>query len=100
MDEQDIFFGLVADGKTINVEQASRQIAEYVFAHGIRPYSETYKEFRTVCLRRLTKFPKEQVRQLAETLLINYDLRVLGYDLVYYHNFSSLASPKQEDHYH
>jgi hypothetical protein len=63
----------------------SARLVDCIYQQDILPYTAGYEDFRGKCLQQLRKYPAELVTELARIILFDYGLRLLSYELVFYH---------------
>lgn len=87
MNDLQLELGTIHSGTPIDV--LADNIYRSYRARNIKGDSQEYREFRLECSRQLQGLSLDEVKELSKTLLLKYDLRRLGYELIYYHNFNN-----------
>jgi hypothetical protein len=75
--------GEVKDAATI--DELAEKIYRSYQARNIKAHSEDFHQFRVECSKQLQSLSKKQMREVSKILLFKYDLRFLGFELIYHH---------------
>jgi len=70
----------------VALDKLAERIYRSYQAEKIRGYSSDFHRFRIECSKQLQSLSKSQVKAISKILLLKYDLRLLGYELIYYHD--------------
>ena len=71
---------------TLKIDELAEKIYTRYKDEKIKSYSRDFDQFRLECSKQLQNLSKDQVKEISKTLLFKYDLRLLGYELIYYHD--------------
>ena len=71
---------------TERLDEVAERIYRSYQAGKIKSYSRDFHQFRHECSKQLKGLSKNQIKEISKTLLHKYDLRLLGYELIYYHD--------------
>jgi hypothetical protein len=70
----------------VTLDELAERIYRSYQAGKIKSYSRDFHQFRIECSKQLQSLNKNQVKEISKTLLLKYDLRLLGYELIYHHD--------------
>jgi len=70
----------------VTLDELAERIYRGYQAGKIKSCSRDFHQFRIECSKQLQSLSRNQVKELSKTLLLKYDLRLLGYELIYYHD--------------